>query len=71
MLTKIAVVNYDSILGEVEPNLEKMARFAAAASAQGAHVVAFPETGTTGYFIGEKIERLAEHIPGPTTQRLG
>ena len=71
MLTKIAVVNYDSILGEVEPNLEKMERFAAAASAQGAHVVAFPETGTTGYFIGDKIERLAENIPGPTTQRLG
>jgi len=71
MQTKIAVVNYDSILGDIDANLEKMDRFVAAGVAQGAHLVIFPETGTTGYFIGDKIVQLAEQVPGPTTHRLG
>ncbi len=71
MLTKIVVVNYDSVLGDVGANLEKMEQFVAAGAAQGGHVVIFPETGTTGYFIGDKISQLAEGIPGPTTRRLG
>lgn len=71
MQTKIAVVNYDSILGDVDANLEKMERYAASAASQGAGLIIFPETGTTGYFIGEKIAQLAEEVPGPTTKRLG
>jgi predicted amidohydrolase len=71
METKIAVVQFDSILGDVNANLEKMERFTAAGAAQGAHVVIFPETGTTGYFVGDRINELAEEVPGPTTHRLG
>jgi predicted amidohydrolase len=71
METKIAVVQFDSILGDIEANLEKMERFTAAGAAQGAHVVIFPETGTTGYFVGDRINELAEEVPGRTTQRLG
>jgi len=71
MQTKIVVVNYDSVLGDVGANLEKMARFVAAGAAQGGHLIIFPETGTTGYFIGDNIAQLAESIPGPSTRRLG
>ena len=71
METKIAVVQLDCIVGNVDANMEKMERFTAAAAAQGAHVVIFPETGTTGYFVGDKLNELAEEIPGPATQRLG
>jgi 5-aminopentanamidase len=71
METKIAVVQMDSVLGNIQANLEKMDRFTAAASSQGAHVVIFPETGTTGYFVGDRLNELAEEIPGRTTHQLG
>ena len=71
METKIAVVNYDSVLCDVGANLEKMDLFVSLAASQGGHLIIFPETGTTGYFLGDKIATLAEKIPGPTTHRLG
>ena len=45
---KIGVVQMDCALGEIEPNLAKIARFADAAGALGADLVVFPECATTG-----------------------
>jgi predicted amidohydrolase len=71
MSLKIAVVQLDCVLGDVNANLDKMARFTAAGAAQGANIVIFPELGTTGYFVGDKLNELAETIPGSSTDRLG
>jgi predicted amidohydrolase len=71
MSLKIAVVQLDCVLGDVNANLDKMERFTAAGAAQGANIVIFPELGTTGYFVGDQLNDLAERIPGPSTDRLG
>jgi predicted amidohydrolase len=71
MGVKIAVVQLDCIVGDVEANLEKIERFVASAAADGANFAIVPELGTTGYFVGDRLNALAETIPGPTTERLG
>lgn len=71
MDVKISVIQLDSVLGDVAANLEKISYFADLAGAQGANFVVFPELGTTGYFVGERLPELAEPVPGPTTERLG
>ena len=67
----LAVVQMDCATGDVEANLAAIARFAAAAAAQGADLAVFPECATTGYFLGDRLEALAEPPEGPTARRLG
>jgi predicted amidohydrolase len=67
----IAVVQMDCVVGETEPNLSKIRHFTALSAGVGADLVIFPECATTGYFIGERIERLAEAPDGPTSKALG
>ncbi len=67
----IAVVQMDCILGETEPNLNKVRHYAELSSGLGADLVIFPECATTGYFVGEQIDRLAEAPDGATPRTLG
>jgi len=68
---KVSVIQLDCILGNVEENLQKIERYVNLAKVQGSNFVVFPEMGTTGYFLGDRINKLAETIPGKTTERLG
>jgi predicted amidohydrolase len=67
----IAVVQMDCVVGETEPNLNKIRHFATLSASAGADLVIFPECATTGYFIGERLEDLAEAPDGPTSKALG
>ena len=67
----IAVAQMDCVAGETEPNLNKIAHFAALAKRLGAGLVIFPECATTGYFIGDKLATLADGPDGPAARRLG
>lgn len=71
MSVTISVVQLDCVLGDTEANLRRMERYVATVAEQGADFVIFPELGTTGYFVGDQLEALAESIPGPSTERLG
>ena len=71
MSFKLAVAQMDCVLGDVAANLERMDSLVGAAAAQGATVAVLPELATTGYFVGDRIDTLAETIPGPTTDALG
>ena len=68
--TNIAVAQMDCVVGETEPNLNKIAHYAGMAKTLGAELVIVPECATTGYFIGDKIKQLADEPDGPTTRRL-
>jgi NAD+ synthase (glutamine-hydrolysing) len=48
---RLAVVQMDTKLGDLEANLEKHLAFIAQASSQGADVVVFPELSLTGYSL--------------------
>lgn len=67
----IGVAQMDCVLGQLEPNLAKIAEFASLAKRLGAQLVIFPECATTGYFIGEAIKDLADAPEGPAARRLG
>ncbi|MEO8667912.1 MAG: carbon-nitrogen hydrolase family protein, partial [Bauldia sp.] len=67
----IAVAQMDCVVGESEPNLNKIGDFTALAKRLGAELVIFPECATTGYFIGDKINSLADGPDGPVAARLG
>jgi predicted amidohydrolase len=67
----IAAAQMDCVVGETEPNLEKIRTFAKAAALSGAALAIFPECATTGYFIGDKIATLAGPPDGPTSRTLG
>lgn len=66
---KIACAQIDLVLGDKKANLEKTSKFASIASTKGADIICYPEYLTTGYAY-EKIDKLAEPIPGPSTYKL-
>ncbi len=71
MSFKLAVVQMDCVLGDVDANLARADSLVGAAAVQGATVAVLPELATTGYFVGDRLGALAESIPGPTTDALG
>jgi len=60
----------DCRVGDVGANLEKIGSLTRDAVADGANLVVFPELATTGYFIADQIDVLAEPIPGHVTDEL-
>ncbi len=72
MDTRVAVVQMDCVLGDVEANLARIdALVRRAAGDHGAELVVLPECATTGYFLGERVRELATPADGPVTERLG
>ncbi|QIE54990.1 carbon-nitrogen hydrolase family protein [Pikeienuella piscinae] len=68
---RIAVAQMHPVPDDVEGNLGKIERHVATAAEGGAALVIFPETATTGYFIADRLARLAEPADGPTATALG
>lgn len=66
---KVALGQIDLALGDKKMNLEKASKFAAMASSKGVDIICYPEYLTTGY-ASEKIDKLAESVPGPSTEKL-
>ena len=66
---KVAVVQFDPKLREVDANVHRIVRGIAEAEAP---LVVFPECAMTGYGFDSKADGLAcaEPIPGPSTQRI-
>lgn len=67
----VAVAQMNCVVGETEPNLNKIDHFAGMASTLGSELVIFPECATTGYFLGDKQAELSEAPDGPSAKRLG
>jgi 5-aminopentanamidase len=69
---KIAGVQMDVSLGEIDANLEKMAAFVRQTSAAGARLTVFPECAATGYCFEslDEARKFAQPVPGPITQAL-
>lgn len=67
---RVAVAQTDIKLGDKEANLKKTAEMAATAAKQGADFVCLPEYMSTGNIL-EQCDKLAEPVPGYTTDRLG
>ena len=73
---RVASVHMEHTDGDKQANFAKIEKFTAAAAAQDAQLVVFPECCVTGYWFirnlsAAQLEALAEPVPsGPSTQRL-
>tara|TARA_Y100001970_G_C14202657_1_gene842065 strand:- start:423 stop:1274 length:852 start_codon:yes stop_codon:yes gene_type:complete len=69
---KIAGVQCDIRIGDVESNLSNMSKFYQEARSNGAELVVFPECSVAGYCFDSFKEALvyAEDIPGPSTSKI-
>jgi len=69
---KIAGVQMNVSLGNVQHNLARIAEFVRETRSQGAHLTVFPECAVTGYCF-ESLDEARPHaqpIPGPATELL-
>lgn len=70
---RLALVQFEPVLGEMRTNREKVLRMAEECAGMGAKIVVFPELCTSGCMLESREEtyRAAEPVPnGPTTQGL-
>lgn len=64
---KVAAVQMDCVLADVQANLQTAEKLIRQAAAEGAQLVVVPELFATGYRVEEQDGELAEPIPGKTT----
>jgi N-carbamoylputrescine amidase len=67
---RIAAVVMQSVLGQVQDNLDRMKAWVGEAASEGADLVCFPEVNLTGYSVSEIIRSVAEPIPGPLSRAV-
>jgi predicted amidohydrolase len=67
---RVAVAQFNCVPDNVAANLERIGGLIRAAAADGADLVVLHETATTGYFIADKLERLAETEDGPSAAAI-
>ncbi len=70
-MPRYAAVQMESVILDVEGNLEKIMAFMQDAAAAEADMAVFPECALSGYALtDEEARAVAEPIPGPSTERL-
>jgi predicted amidohydrolase len=70
---KIALIQFSSILGNIEKNIKKAIEMIEIATINGSKIICFPETFASGYdlnFFKEKMPSLAESLNGYTISSL-
>ena len=68
MAKKIAVLQIDSVLGDIEANLNKIDKMVSAISDPDVRMAVFCEYGLTGYCTD--LTKFAQGIPGPSIESL-
>ncbi|QNJ95392.1 amidohydrolase [Mycolicibacterium fluoranthenivorans] len=69
---QVAAVQFEPTLFDKPGNIDRVAELVTRAAAGGAELITAPEMCTTGYcfFDQREAERMAEPVPGPTTDRF-
>jgi N-carbamoylputrescine amidase len=67
---RIAAVIFNSPVGQVQQNLDRMIPWVKEAKKEGADLICFPELNVTGYSTDPAIKDFAESIPGPISRQL-
>ena len=67
---RIATIIFNSVVGRVQNNLDRMLPWVEAAKKEGADLICFPELNITGYSTDPNIKASAESVPGPISRQL-
>lgn len=70
---EVATIHFDPVLGDVAVNRARLLALDEQAAKAGAKIIVNTEMGTTGYafFSRAQFSKVAEPIPGPTTDAFG
>ncbi|MDW8021243.1 MAG: carbon-nitrogen hydrolase family protein [Nitrososphaerota archaeon] len=71
MKFKATCVQLDTRLGDKEYNLKRVLESIEKTAKEDVRLIAFPELTLTGFNCGEDFLKLAEPIPGPSTEKIG
>ncbi|MEM3715116.1 MAG: carbon-nitrogen hydrolase family protein [Thermoprotei archaeon] len=66
----VALAQIQSIPASKEANLKKMYEYVDRAVDMGAHFVLFPELALTSYALKDLFYKVAEPVPGPSTEKM-
>ena len=67
---RIAAVIFNSPIGQIQKNIDRMDRWVREAREQDAAIVCFPELNISGYSTHAVMQESAEPIPGPASQQI-
>jgi N-carbamoylputrescine amidase len=67
---RIAAVIFNSPVGQVHQNIDRMLPWVKEAKKEGADLICFPELNVTGYSTDSVIRDSTESIPGPISRQL-
>ena len=67
---RVALVVCNARVGDIGPNLEKVAFFSREARKAKVDIICFPEMNISGYSNDDAVRDLAQDIPGPVSDRL-
>jgi N-carbamoylputrescine amidase len=65
-----AAISTRNLAGEPETAIQNMETWIQRAAEQGAELALFPELNVSGYILDPIVARLAEPLPGPSTERV-
>lgn len=65
-----AAISTRNLIGEPENAIQDMEKWLQKASEQGAELALFPELNVTGYIPNAIVGDIAEHVPGPSTDKI-
>jgi len=68
--TKVAAIQLESKLGDLKRNRSRAAEMLNEAGQQGAKLAVLPELSFTGFSLGEEFAKIAEPVPGETTNLI-
>jgi N-carbamoylputrescine amidase len=67
---RVAAAIFNSPVGKIRENMDRMVIWVAEARKQGAAIICFPELNISGYYTRDDISQAAEPIPGDVSKRL-
>jgi N-carbamoylputrescine amidase len=67
---RIAAIIFNSVVGQLQHNLDRMLPWIEQAKKEGADLVCFPELNVTGYSTDPIIKEYAESIPGKISRQI-
>ncbi|MCS7124184.1 MAG: carbon-nitrogen hydrolase family protein [Candidatus Bathyarchaeota archaeon] len=67
---RVALSQISCRRGDKKANIQKIEEYAVKAKQQSAELVIFPELSLTGYILRDDLYKLAEKIPGPSTNAI-
>lgn len=69
-MVTVACVNFTPLTGDKAATLEKIKAFTIKAARQGANIIVFPELALVGIPAPDQAPKVAETIPGPSTDEI-